>query len=179
MKKSNLSQSDVTRILDYDPESGVLLWKTRPLSSFPSEKDGHTWNSRYAGKQAGHIGSNGYRIIGIGPQKWLAHRLAWLIIHGVLPNEIDHIDGNRDNNRITNFRDTTRAQNLKNQKRKINNKSGVTGVCWNKTRKRWTAQIRVDYIFKALGAFDTIEAAITARHAAEKLYGFHPNHGRA
>jgi hypothetical protein len=94
------------------------------------------------------------------------------------PDELDHINGDKGDNRIVNLREVTRAENNKNKSRYKQNSSGFTGVGWHKVTKKWAAKIRVDGRDYHLGVFASIEAAKEARAAAEKHYGFHENHGR-
>ncbi len=107
----------------------------------------------------------------------MAHRLAWLYVYGDWPNgEIDHIDGNGMNNRISNLRDVTRAENRRNVSRYKNNTSGVTGVSFG--GNRWFAYIEIYGERKQLGRFINHWDAVCARKAAEYQHGFHVNHGR-
>ncbi len=91
---------------------------------------------------------------------------------------IDHINGDRGDNRISNLRVVTSTENNRNKAINKNNTSGVTGVTWSKSRRKWIAQIHIGKIGKALGGFDRVEDAIAARKNAETRYGFHENHGR-
>jgi hypothetical protein len=104
-------------------------------------------------------------------QQVLAHRVAWKIMTGVDPTEIDHIDGNRGNNKWSNLRDGTRSDNLRNVSLKRNNKSGSMGVSFSKRQQKWIASIW-------LGSFDSKEEAIEIRKKYEALLGYHANHGR-
>jgi hypothetical protein len=88
-------------------------------------------------------------------------------------------NGIRDDNRLVNLRDVTHKENLRNQKLSSSNKSGMTGVSWNKALNKWRALITVDYKMKHLGVFINIEDATQARKKAEKKYGYHANHGRS
>ncbi len=90
---------------------------------------------------------------------------------------IDHIDHNRSNNKWENLRLITQAENNRNQTIAKNNKSGHTGVIWNKTSNKWQAQISINRKAKHLGLFDTKEEAISARKRANIKYDFHENHG--
>ena len=111
--------------------------------------------------------------------RFLSHRLAWFLYHRKWPeNHIDHINQDGCDNRIVNLRDVSRSENLKNARRSKNNKSGVTGVSWHKTAKKWHAQISVNNVVTHLGLFKEIEDAAAARREAEKKHGFHQNHGK-
>jgi hypothetical protein len=158
--------------LDYDPETGVFLW--RYCDDMPRR-----WNTRYAGTVAGVDVGNGYRRIGIGGKMHGAHRLAWLIVTGEWPDaEIDHINGDRSDNRIANLREVSCTENGRNKAMPKNNTSGVIGVGWDSGAGKWRAAIGVAGRNIFLGLFTDIASAIAARKAAEIAYGFHPNHGR-
>jgi len=121
----------------------------------------------------------GYREVSILGKSYRSHRLAWLLHYGEEPkNQIDHINGVRDDNRIENLRDTTQAENCKNVKKPKNNTSGCVGVYWKKRDSVWRAAISVNDIQVSLGAFKDKSDAIAARLKAEIKYGFHANHGR-
>lgn len=148
-------------ILDYNPVSGELTWKTR-------SDVGLWWNDRYAGKVAGSISPNGYRQILINKQSHKSHRIAWLLFYGEWPSLcIDHIDRNRTNNKIENLRLATKAENGRNANIQKNNTTGVTGVYWRGKRKKFEAQIRDNGKLKSLGYFNRIEDAKSARERAE------------
>lgn len=163
--------------LAYDSESGTLTWKARPAHHFPSASACARWNSNFAGKSAGHTCKQGYRRIEIGSSRFAAHRVIWLMLFGRLPEAIDHINGNRADNRLCNLRSVTVAENNRNIARRRDNKSGTTGVDWKKALGRWRAQIAVDGRDIHLGYFDTKDAAVAARKHAEQQHGFHINHG--
>lgn len=172
-------------LIDYCPESGVLTWKPRNPEHFECseqrpEHSAKIWNARNAGRPALNVkNGNGYFHGAIFGKTVTAHSVAWAIFHGEWPmHGIDHIDGNRLENRISNLRDVPDAVNAKNQKRSARNTSGVTGVSYFARTKKWVAMIKGDGKVRNLGYFHTIEEAAAARKAAEKKYGFHPNHGR-
>jgi hypothetical protein len=168
------------KLLDYDPETGVFTWRERPLDLFSNPKRGNSWNARMAGKPAfSNIDNCGYPRGPILGRRILAHRVAWAIFHGEEPPTfIDHINGNRADNRISNLRLATSLQNMKNQKLNATNKSGVMGVRVFKATGKWHAQIKVRRKSIHLGYFNTFEEAVAARRNAEALHGFDPNHGR-
>ena len=108
-----------------------------------------------------------------------AHRLAWLIVYGSFPpDQIDHINGVKHDNRIMNLRAVTHAENSRNRPLYIGNKSGHTGIFYNKRMKKWVAQIGGTDKRVNLGSFENKEDAIEARRIAEINYNYHPNHGR-
>ncbi len=128
------------------------------------------------------FGSNhneGYLTGWIGDKQYLLHRLAWLYVYGYLPENIDHINHDRSDNRISNLREVTRKENQQNMSMRSDNVSGVTGVSWDKSRNRWAARIKVDAGYIYLGRFAEFSDAVNARKNAEVLYGFHANHGKA
>ncbi|MCR9195961.1 MAG: HNH endonuclease, partial [Hyphomonas sp.] len=158
------------RLLDYDPETGALTWKARPAWLFkqrPNSTRRHAannWNSRFAGKPAFTSRSEGYLRGTVFDQHFKAHRVAWAIHFGAWPScQIDHINGSRDDNRIANLRDVTNAENAKNQRGKLTNSSGCTGVYWNTGVRKWQAYITVNYETKYLGVYSSKSDAADAR----------------
>jgi len=120
------------------------------------------------------IGGKLYISIRINRKDYLAHRLAWLYIHGEFPSEeIDHLDGCGINNKLSNIRAVSLADNHKNRRKQSNNSSGLCGVWWDKRKSKWMAAIHHTH----LGGFDNIFAAACARKSAERLHGYHKNHG--
>lgn len=175
----DLSQSLIRELLDYDPETGLLTWRTRPRSMFATELAARAWIPRFTGKIAGVRSGSGYLILGIFGRRYMAHRICWVHAVGEIGLlQIDHINGTRDDNRLCNLRAVTAVENCRNKKTMSNNKSGVNGVCWMGGRKRWVAQIGSNGTQRVVGSFHTFEEAVAARMAAEKAIGFHPNHGR-
>jgi len=168
------------KLLRYEPETGELFWRPRDVSLFKTEHDCKAWNTRYADKPAGGIDGQGYILVKLFGRTSGIHRVAWTIHHGAWPaDQIDHINGDRADNRIVNLREVTHQENCKNQKMRRNNTSGVMGVGWYKPRAKWRALISVDGKYIHLGDFDSIEDAAAARAKAEIEHGFHTNHGRA
>lgn len=166
--------------LSYNPDTGVLTWKEKEIS----HKNDFAWNSRLKGAQAGSIHKSGYLMVGLRgiartTRYAAAHRLAWLIYYGELPkNIIDHIDGNKTNNRISNLRDATYKENAKNRWLDDRNNSGVHGVFWDKDKNKWRLQACVDGKKIHGGYFDSIDrASIEAIEFFKKL-GFSNRHGQ-
>jgi hypothetical protein len=179
------SQEMLNELLAYDPENGTLAWKARSPVRFPDcarwgqEGTAQRWNTRWAGKPAFTNDTRGYRQGEIFGRPYFAHRIIWRMVHGDEPADIDHIDGNRSNNRLSNLRAVTRQENLRNARRRSDNSSGVVGVTWDKRKQRWYACIAVSQRTINLGSYRTLEEATAARKAADRQYGFHENHGRA
>lgn len=163
----------------YNPETGALSWLPRPESHFTSKRAFSTWNTSYAGKPAFTTKTgNGYRKGTFNSVELLAHRVAWLLISGAWPEgDIDHVDGDRSNNAARNLRSVTRAENLRNRGWK-GNRQGALGVYYHKASNTYAARIYVDGRAKSLGYFKTVEEAKHARIAAERVHGYHENHGR-
>lgn len=180
--RTDLPSPELLRqLLEYDPETGALSWKPRPVSMFKTSRAAKAWNARFAGKPAFTAGSHGYRAGTILGLSCLGHRVARAIHFGEWPGsgaDIDHINGRRDDNRIANLRVVSRAENLRNQRRRANNASGVMGVSWHSPSKKWLAQIGASGRLKHLGYFTDFDVAVAARKAAEAVHGYSPNHGR-
>lgn len=145
--------------LDYDSDSGVL---TRRLSTNPRGK---------AGDPIRVLNDEGYIVCCIGKIKLRAHRVAWCWMTGSWPErDLDHINGDRTDNRFANLREATRSQNLMNTGVKRSNKSGVVGVHFCSERMKWVAQIKIGRRTTCLGRFDQFADAVAARKEAEKSY---------
>lgn len=132
-----------------------------------------------AGMLAGCKMKNGYWCIRYAGALHYAHRIIWEMHNGPIPEgyQIDHIWHNRLDNRIENLRLVTVTENNRNQSKLKTNKSGVTGVHWDKKRKKWVATIWINNKIKYLGGFENIVDAITVRKSAEMELGYHENHG--
>lgn len=176
--RKQLSANCVNEVLSYDRDAGEFTWRKRSERYFSSKKYQKIWNSRHAGKLAGSIGSDGYRTICIHKVPYKAHRLVWLIEFGSWPDEIDHINHNRLDNRVENLRDVSHKENGKNHSLRSNNASGVTGVSWSNTTSKWVASITINSKMIHLGRFKDFNDAEMARRDAEIYYGFHENHGK-
>lgn len=173
-----LSPTTLRKLLRYEPETGNLFWRERTLDLHPKRLS--QWNGKFAGKPAlTRLGKNGYFGGSIFNKSYTAHRVIWAIVHGEWPkNQIDHINGIRDDNRISNLRAVSAAENQKNMRLHSHNTSGACGVVRCKRRGKWVAQIMVNGKTKYLGCSEDFDEAVAIRKAAQSEYGFHPNHGR-
>lgn len=173
------SAGECCALLEYEPASGVLLWRHRPREMFKTDLAFHMWNKRFAGKQAGNVGPQGYRVVSIHGRSHPCHRIAWIIATGEdADGFIDHIDGDRTNNRSTNLRVVSAAENLLNMSRRSDNRRGTLGVVWLRGKDRWFAYIQRDGKRRHLLITPCVGKALKARKAAERELGFHENHGR-
>lgn len=162
MPKS-ITQSELKKMLHYNHNTGLFTWLIKPNRSIR------------IGDIAGTKNPDGYICIGINKYVYLAHRLAWLYDKGYCSeNDIDHRDRIKHHNWISNLREGSRTCNMRNRNKQKNNKSGITGVCWNRQRKRWQADIQVYGKTIYLGLYDNISDATNVRWEAEKKYNF-PN----
>jgi hypothetical protein len=157
----------------YRSTTGRLIWKPRLVFDFKTPQACRSWNTRFAGTEAGYLRPDGYRIVSVDYQNIMVHQIAWCIYYGAWPSsDIDHRNGDGSDNRIRNLRLATVSQNARNRRKRSDNTSGVTGVR-QKLDGKWTATVARRH----LGTFDTMEAAVAARRAAEKPYGFTKRHG--
>jgi hypothetical protein len=158
-----MNAEQLRELLDYDPNTGVFVWRvSRSRTS--------------AGSVAGSKNTHGYWQIRACGKLYYAHRLAWLYMYGTWPkDQIDHIDGNRVNNRIENLREATNTENQQNRGLSPSNISGFTGVHWANRECKWRAQIRHQRKLHHLGFFDTPEEAHTAYIKAKaEIHTFQP-----
>jgi hypothetical protein len=175
-----LTVDDLHLLLDADFEAGTLTWKPRSREFFKSDRSYKIFHVRFCGKEALNAKHpDGYKNGGILGKAYLTHRVLLAMKLGYWPEYVDHINGNRADNRIVNLRPATRVQNARNQARPFHNTSGCIGVSWNNRDQRWTAYITLNRKRKALGNFKTFEEAVECRKSNEAIYDFHPNHGRA
>lgn len=125
----------------------------------------------------GRDNGNGYRRASINYKSYYVHRLIFMMFNGYFPKQIDHIDGNRLNNRIENLREANNAQNNWNKTTTKANKSGRKNVYWHSAAKKWAVEIKVNTVKKYIGIFDDLELAdLVAQEARNKYFGCWANH---
>lgn len=161
MSQPILTQEYLRSLFDYNAETGVF---TRLVC---------TANRHKVGEAVGHSAARGYRQAMAAGKKYMVHQLVWMWVYGYLPpNDIDHINRNRSDNRLANLREVTRSENNHNMGISRANWSGYTGVAWDKSRCLWLASIKADGKQHHLGRFKTPQAASAAYLAAKAVY--HP-----
>lgn len=132
------------------------------------------------GEESGHLHkSSGYKVVKVLGTSYTQHRVIWEMMRGVIPSgyEIDHIDQNKLNNRISNLRAVSHKDNMKNSPINSRNTSGVMGVWWRKNRSRWVAQVKDGNKSLITKHFKNKEEAEVFVKAYRKSVGFHDNHG--
>lgn len=153
-----LTAERLREVLHYDPVTGFL---TRKIKLVANASDSE--NIKLSGR--------GYIYMHVEGHRYSAHRLAWLHVHGRWPkNMLDHINGNRSDNRISNLREADATLNRENQHaaRSDNLSSGVIGVHWSEYHKKWKAHIRVGGRLRHLRYCSTVEEASSVYLAAKR-----------
>jgi hypothetical protein len=145
-----MNQELLKQHLEYDPITGVF---TRKIA---------LCNRVNIGDIAGNTNLQGYIAIRVCGKLYKAHRLAWLYVYGEFPNDIDHINGVKSDNRIINLRNCTRKQNSENQKLRSTNKTSHRGVYWVPRENKYKAQVGHNGLKFHLGTFAVIDDAISA-----------------
>lgn len=162
MKTKDIDATQIEALLTYTPEIGgsCLTWKTKR-------------GSRAKGSMAGRVTNMGYWQVNVQGKHYMAHRLVWTLVNKAQPpHMLDHIDGDKTNNRIENLRLAPRGQydNMQNKRAAQNSTSSLVGVSWHKSAQKWKAQICVDRKVKHLGLFTSPEEAHAAYLQAKQQH---------
>lgn len=163
------SQEVLRQLLDYNPDTGALTWKRRPRKMFKADGPFRTWNSRFAGKEAfTSVNLSGYRYGTLLYGVCRAHRVIWKWWTGEDPQQVDHINGIRTDNRVANLRSATCHENSRNVRSHKDSTSSFVGVSWDKRRQKWRANIMVAGRARSLGYHAQEEDAARAYDAAAR-----------
>jgi hypothetical protein len=166
-----MKAQDLHKYLVCDPVAGTLTWKSRPNNK--------RWNSRYSGKPAlNSLNSGGYKAGKLLGKYMAQHRVIFAMCHGYWPDQVDHDNQIKTDNRLLNLFGVSHQKNQQNQAIASNNNSGVTGVHWYKSRDCWAAKIKINGRNKHLGYFDNLSDAASARKTAEMSFNYNSNHGK-
>jgi hypothetical protein len=176
-----LNQAIVRELLDYYPETGVLIWRERDRRWFKSNRNWKMCNVKIAGKPAfTTVGNDGYKTGTIFGKSYSAHEIIFLWMTGRWPNPgmgINHDNRIRHDNRWVNLIEKSRQKSMQNKSLQTNNTSGHVGVCFDKEQESFRAYITANG-HKYKRRFPTYEEAVAWREEKEREYCFHPNHGK-
>lgn len=163
-----LSQAEVKARIRYNSKTGEVWWRRKKEDSHYARG----WNKKFAGKKAGRVSFMGYWDVSIDNVRYRHHQLAWVYVTGKWPkDQIDHINGNKLDNRFCNLREASAAQNGWNVRTNWNS-SGLKGAHWNRNTGKYLAQIKVNGVRYSMGYHDTAKQAHQAYVAkAKELHG--------
>ena len=156
----------------FEYRDGTLHWKIRPAMRVKIGDVAGTEHKGYI--QVNCKARTGKNKI------YRAHRIVWEMFNGELKQDqsIDHINGNRKDNRIENLRVANHSDNMRNRKVGVNAASGVLGVAWHKPGSKWVVHISKNGKWSHVGYFEDFEDAVKARKQAELEFNYHENHGK-
>lgn len=156
-----LTAEEARRLFYYNPDTGSLTWKVTKGSV------------ALAGQSPKSLGAHGYPRVFVNGKHYRQHRVIWLIVTGKWPEQyIDHINGERSDNRWCNLRAATQSENMHNSRKPVTNTSGRKGAFWSKASQKWMSQIKVNGRMVYLGLFASVDEAGDAyANAARRYYG--------
>lgn len=177
-----IDQRFAKRCFIYDPDTGSLIWKIRPASHFETHHGQISFNARYPGNEAGsvqkhHRTGKSYRSVELNGRRYMNHQIICLIVSGEFCEQVDHENGDGTDNRLLNLRFVNKTENSKNQRRRHDNTTGVTGVTWDGQQCNWRSRINDGCGRRISKRFDNLLDATAWRKSAENRFGYHSNHG--
>jgi len=157
-------------------DNGVFYWRPRTIDMFSTERAFKGWTTRFEGKPVGMRRHIGYATLKVDDVGLYAHRVVWAMEYGEWPaGFIDHIDGDRGNNDLSNLRDVPRVLNQRNMSRCAGH-TGTPGVYWYPERRKWRAHLTVIGAPSRSATFDSYEDAAAARRLWMSEHGFTDRH---
>jgi hypothetical protein len=179
MRTKQLPVARLREFFKYSPRTGEFRYRpNRARKWFTSDRLWLSWNAQFGGKVATAVSArDGYQRVAVNQRSYLAHRVIWAMMTGAWPKEeIDHINGDRTDNRWSNLRAASRTQNARNMEKPRNNTSGVTGVHWWKTKRLWQVYggARNNRVVKYAKTFDE---AVAIRERIKQDLGMTARHG--
>ena len=170
----------------YEPNTGEVRWMTRPVEHFKDtahmtrEQNCDKWNARHANKVAGTTTKLGYRQISLDGVLYLGHRLAFFMGNGLEPRLIDHLNGDRSDNRLCNLACVVQADNNKNSSIRSDNTTGIAGVRFTphiSKRSPWRVDGYIGGKLTYVGAYSTLLEAAASRKSWMNRNGYSFRHG--
>lgn len=155
---TTLTQEEAHRLFEY--RDGVLYWKERPKNSRKPKGD------MEAGTKSGH----GYKKLTVNQKRFYVHQVVFLMQHGYIPEVVDHIDGNTNNNKIENLRASNKSLNACNSKQNSKNTSGHRNVVWSVACQKWQVKVQLQKRGLHLGVFEDFDLACLVADEARRLY---------
>ena len=167
--KKTPPQSLLLELFDYNQNTGIVTRKVVVTGSGVRSY-----------QQVSNKTDRGYLWVQVDAKRHRLHRIIWKMVYGDFDEsmQIDHINGVRNDNRLSNLRLVTHGDNNKNCCTFKHNTSGISGVTWHKAQRQWVSYIGLNGKRSHLGYFNHMDEAVKARKEAEVLYNYHPNHGR-
>lgn len=160
-----LTQARLKELLHYNPDTGAFTWLI------------HRGGTAQVGSVAGRIDRDGYIEIKVDRERYAAHRLAWLYVHGSMPSYlIGHANRDRADNAFDNLQHLDRTKNQRTHAIGSRNRSGALGVSWIKAHKSWQAKIKVGGKSLHLGLFKDFGRAVFVRQYHEAINGLYVKH---
>lgn len=158
---------------DYTKEDVVSLFEYKDGKLFRKINS----SNQKAGNESGWVKNDGYRAVRFKNKDVLVHRLIFFVHYEFMPVQVDHINGDKTDNRIENLRQASASQNNYNQKISKKNKSGCKNVSWNKTRNKWVVRVKYEKVKLKQWYVDDFEfAELLATEAREKFHGKFARH---
>lgn len=173
MKYRKLDPNYLRECFSYDVQTGALTWRVRPREHFKGGAGWHNFNNQFANRPAGATGVDKYIDVKVNGIGYPIARIIWAMQSGQSEfGHVDHIDGDPTNNRMSNLRLATFAENARNRTHKSNNSSGVRGVTWHKPSRKWWVRVTLEGKTHSFGVYKTIEeAAVVAYEAKQRMFG--------